>query len=244
MEAIGRPMIAAAGTLPPAAREQDRREVNGRAQPVLPISMLGVPFPHVTLAQTVARAEAMVAARNAPQIVTANVDFLVQARTDDELRRIFIDAPLVLCDGAPLVWASRLLGNPLPERVAGADLTPRLIEVAARKGWRLYFLGGAEAVTAQAVATLEARFPGVQICGHYSPPFVPLEEMDHDDIIRRVREARPDILFVSFGCPKAEKWIAQHASALGVPVMIGVGGTVDFLSGRIKRAPVWMQRAG
>src|SRR4030095_6150933 len=99
-------------------------------------------------------------------------------------------------------------------------------------------------VTEQAVATLRTRFPNVTICGHYSPPFAPLEEMNHADIIRRVREARPDILFVSFGCPKAEKWIAQHAATLGVPVLIGVGGTVDFLSGRIKRAPLWMQRAG
>jgi N-acetylglucosaminyldiphosphoundecaprenol N-acetyl-beta-D-mannosaminyltransferase len=145
-------------------------------------------------------------------VVTANVDFLVQARRDDELRRIFVDAALVLCDGAPLIWASRLLGNPLPERVRRGDLTPKLIEVAARKGWRLFFLGGAEKVTAQAVAAMRSRFPDVRICGHYSPPFVPLHEMNHDDIIRRVREAQPDILFVSFGCPKAEKWIAEHAS--------------------------------
>jgi N-acetylglucosaminyldiphosphoundecaprenol N-acetyl-beta-D-mannosaminyltransferase len=215
-----------------------------RLLPRPPISMLGVPFANVSLSQAIDRIETMVASGKPHQVVTANVDFLVQARKDDELRRIFVDASLVLCDGAPLVWASRLLGNPLPERVAGADLTPRLIEVAARKGWRLFFLGGAEAVTEQAVATLRTRFPNVTICGHYSPPFAPLEEMNHADIIRRVREARPDILFVSFGCPKAEKWIAQHAATLGVPVLIGVGGTVDFLSGRIKRAPLWMQRAG
>ena len=209
-----------------------------------PISMLGVPFANVSLTQALSRIEAMVASRKPHQVVTANVDFLVQARKDQELRRIFVDASLVLCDGAPLVWASRLLGNPLPERVAGADLTPRLIQAAAAKGWRVFFLGGAADVAAEAVTTLRAKYPNARICGHYSPPFLPLEEMNHDDIIRRVCEARPDILFVSFGCPKAEKWIAHHAAALGVPVMIGVGGTVDFLAGRLKRAPLWMQRAG
>jgi len=209
-----------------------------------PIAILGVPFDHVTLAQALARIEAMIASRRPHYVVTANVDFLVQAHRDVELRRILLDADLVLCDGTPLVWASRWLGNALPERVAGSDLAPALIRVAAEKGHRLFFLGAGPGVAAEAGAKLRAQYPALQLVGTYSPPFSHLLEMDHDEIARRIREARPDILLVSFGCPKQEKWIAMHHRSLGVPVAIGVGATLDFLAGRMKRAPGWMSRTG
>ena len=209
-----------------------------------PIAILGVPFDHVTIAEAIAQIETMIAARKPHYVVTANVDFLVQAHRDVELRRILLDADLVLCDGTPLVWASRWLGNALPERVAGADLVPQLMAVAAQKAHRVFLLGAAEGVAAEAAARLERQYPGICVVGHYSPPFAGLLDMDHDAIIRRVREAQPDILLVSFGCPKQEKWIAMHHRALGVPVAIGVGATLDFLAGRVKRAPAWMQRSG
>src|SRR5947207_14844112 len=119
-----------------------------------PIAILGVPFDNVTTAQAVALVEGMVASREPRYIVTANVDFLVQARRDVELRRILFEAHLVLCDGTPLVWISRLLGNALPERVAGADLVPALIEVAARKRYRLFLLGASSESAAKAVKRL------------------------------------------------------------------------------------------
>jgi N-acetylglucosaminyldiphosphoundecaprenol N-acetyl-beta-D-mannosaminyltransferase len=209
-----------------------------------PIAILGVPFDNVTTAETIEVIEAMVASREPHYLVTANVDFLVQAQNDVELRRILFDAHLVLCDGTPLVWASRLLGNPLLERVAGADLVPLLIRVAAQKGHRIFFLGATEESAARAVENLKQLHPGLNIAGHYSPPFNKLLEMDHDEISRRVLEAKPDFLFVSFGCPKQEKWIAMHYRALGVPVSAGVGATIDFLAGSVKRAPVWMRRTG
>ena len=208
-----------------------------------PIVLLGVAFDNVTLGETVGRIEEMIVSRRSHYVVTANVDFLVQARRDLELQRILLNAPLVLCDGTPLVWASRLFGNPLPERVAGSDVVPELIRVAAKKHYRLFFLGTTEEANTRAVARLRAQFPDLEI-SHYSPPFRPLLEMDDDEIIRRIREAKPDLLFVAFGCPKAEKWIAMHYPTLGVPVAIGVGGTIDFLAGRLKRAPLWMQRGG
>jgi len=149
----------------------------------------------------------------------------------------------VLCDGTPLVWASRLFGNPLPERVAGADIVPELIRVAAQKKYRLFFLGTTEEANSKASAKLQAQYPNLEI-NHYSPPFRPLLEMNDAEIIRRIREAKPDLLFVAFGCPKAEKWLAMHHRELNVPVSIGVGATIDFLAGRVKRAPLWMQRSG
>jgi N-acetylglucosaminyldiphosphoundecaprenol N-acetyl-beta-D-mannosaminyltransferase len=209
-----------------------------------PIAILGVPFDNVTTTEAVAAIEEMIDSGQPHYLVTANVDFLVQARSDVELRRILLEAHLVLCDGTPLLWASRLLGNPLPERVAGADLVPELIRVAAEKKYRLFFLGATPDSAAQAVARLRAEQPGVIIAGHYSPPFETLLEMDHDEIKRRILAARPDLLFVAFGCPKAEKWIAMNYRGLGVPVAAGVGATIDFLAGRVKRAPLWMQRTG
>src|SRR5690349_14579030 len=196
-----------------------------------PIAILGVPFDNVTTAETIDLIQRMVASRQPHYLVTANVDFLVQAQEDVELRRIMFDAHLVLCDGTPLVWASRLLGNPLPERVAGADLVPLLMRVAEEKEFRIFFLGATPESAQRAVDNLKLRHPKLVIAGHYSPPFGKLLEMDHDEIRRRITEARPDLLFVSFGCPKQEKWIAMHYLSLGVPVSVGVGATIDFLAG-------------
>jgi N-acetylglucosaminyldiphosphoundecaprenol N-acetyl-beta-D-mannosaminyltransferase len=209
-----------------------------------PIALLGVPFDNVTTAEVIRLAERMIRSGRPHYMATANLDFLAQAWRDVELRRILIEAHLVLCDGTPLLWASRWLGNALPERVAGSDLVPLLIELAARKGYRPFFLGGSPEATSQAVTKLQTRYPSLSIAGHYSPPFQPLLEMDHADICRRIEAAKPDMLFVSFGCPKQEKWIAMHYRQLGVPVSIGVGGTIDFLAGRLSRAPRWMQRTG
>ncbi|MBW8863800.1 MAG: WecB/TagA/CpsF family glycosyltransferase [Verrucomicrobia bacterium] len=225
--------------------EVARRRLSSPPQPATapPIAMLGVVFNNLSLPATVARIEKMIAARTPRYIVTANVDFLVQSQRDAELHRALLDAHLVVCDGTPLVWASRLLGNPLPERVAGSDLVPELISVAAKKGYRLFFLGATPGANEQAIANVRKQFPNLDISG-YSPPFRPLSAVDNEEIIARIRAARPDILCVAFGCPKAEKWMVANLNSLGVPVTIGVGGTIDFLAGRLKRAPLWMQRAG
>ncbi|MBA4149181.1 MAG: WecB/TagA/CpsF family glycosyltransferase [Verrucomicrobia bacterium] len=209
-----------------------------------PIAILGVPFDNVTISETVHLIDVMVASGNQHYMATANVDFLVQAQDDVELRRILMDAHLVLCDGTPLLWASRLLGNPLPERVAGSDLVPLLIGIAAKKKYRIFFLGGTPESTAQAVKNMEAAHPDLIIAGHYSPPFSSLLDMDHEEIRRRILESQPDLLFVAFGCPKQEKWISMHYRSLGVPVSVGVGATIDFLAGTARRAPRWMQKSG
>jgi N-acetylglucosaminyldiphosphoundecaprenol N-acetyl-beta-D-mannosaminyltransferase len=209
-----------------------------------PIAILGVAFDNISIQEAIRTIDRMIASGRPHYAVTANVDFLVQAVGDVELRRILFDAHLALCDGTPVLWASRLLGNPLRERVAGADLTPLLIAEAARKGHRLFFLGATPESVNRAVRRLRDQYPGVIIAGHYSPPFNRLLEMDHDEIKRRILEAKPDLLLVSLGCPKQEKWIAMHYRSLGVPVSIGVGATIDFLAGQVKRAPAWMRRSG
>jgi N-acetylglucosaminyldiphosphoundecaprenol N-acetyl-beta-D-mannosaminyltransferase len=209
-----------------------------------PLAILGVPFDPLTTDETVALIARMISSGLPHYLATANVDFVVQASEDVELRRILFDAHAVLCDGMPLVWASRKLGNPLPERVTGSDLVPRLLREAEERGWRVYFLGGTDASVAAAAANTQKKHPKLKLVGAYSPPFKPLLEMDHEGILARIREAKPDLLFVAFGCPKQEKWINMHYRRMGVPVSIGVGATIDFLAGTVKRAPVWMQKTG
>lgn len=209
-----------------------------------PIAILGVPFDNLTTVQTVDLIERMVASRRPHYLATANVDFIVQAAHDVELRRILFDAHLVLCDGTPLVWASRLLGNPLPERVAGSDLVPLLLKVAAERGYRPFLLGATPDSIEEAVRKITLQHPKLELAGYYSPPFNKLLEMDHEEICRRIAEAKPDLLFVGFGCPKQEKWIYMHYRSLGVPVSVGIGGTIDFLAGKLARAPRWMQVSG
>jgi exopolysaccharide biosynthesis WecB/TagA/CpsF family protein len=209
-----------------------------------PIAILGVSFDPLTIAEAVDRIEAMVEARRPGYVVTPNVDFLVQARRDAELLLILAQADLVLCDGRPLVWASRWLGNALPCRVAGSDLVPVLLRRAEQRGWRIFLLGGAAGVGAEAARRIAAAHPLLPAVGHYSPPIRALAGMDDAEIVAKIRVAKPDIVLVCFGCPKQEKWIFRHHRTAGIPVMIGAGGTVDFLAGRLTRAPVWMRRTG
>lgn len=209
-----------------------------------PIAILGVPFDNVSTAETIATIEQMVRSRRPHYLATANVDFLVQAARDVELRRILFDAHLVLCDGTPLVWASRLLGNSLTERVAGSDLIPLLLRVAEEKHFRPFFLGATPDAIETAVQRVQEKHPKLEIAGYYSPPFNRLLEMDHEEIRSRILQTQPDLLFVGFGCPKQEKWINMHYRSLGVPVSVGVGGTIDFLAGKLSRAPMWMRRTG
>lgn len=214
------------------------------AAPQLPIAILGVSFDPMTLAGAVERIAAMIETRRPHFVVTPNVDFLVQAQHDAELHQILVNADLVLCDGKPLVWASRWLGNALPARVAGSDLVPLLLQRAAERGWKIFLLGGAEGVGVEAARRIALDYPSLPAVAHYSPPLRPLAEMNHAEIIARLQAAQPDLVLVCFGCPKQEKWIFENYRTAGVPVMIGAGGTVDFLAGRLKRAPRWMRRGG
>ncbi len=209
-----------------------------------PVAILGVPIDDVSTGEAIELITRMMLSGRPHYFATANVDFLVQAQHDPELHRILLDADLVVCDGSPVLWASRLLGHKLPERVAGSDLVPLLLRVAAERGLRVYLLGATGESMADAIARLRREYPGLVVAGHYSPPFAPLLDMDHAAITGRIRDARPDLLLVAFGCPKQEKWIAMHSRTLGVPVSAGIGASIDFLSGHVRRAPLWMQRIG
>lgn len=206
--------------------------------------LFGIPFHDVTMAETLAWIDGLIASKRAAYLATANLDFAAQASGDVELQRILVEAELVLCDGTPLVWASRLAGKPLRERVAGSDLVPQLAAHAERMGYKIFLLGGEPAVLAKAAENLSRKHPLLPPVGYFSPPFASLQDLDHESILERLREARPDILLVAFGCPKQEKWIAMHYRTLGIPCSIGIGATVDFLAGKVSRAPGWISALG
>jgi N-acetylglucosaminyldiphosphoundecaprenol N-acetyl-beta-D-mannosaminyltransferase len=184
------------------------------------VRVWGVPFAPITLAQAVAAVSALIRAGRPSFFITAPTHYAMLTESMPDLRAINERAAFIVADGAPLVWASRRLETPLPERVAGSDMIFHLCEEAAREGFRIFLLGGDEGV---------AETP------------TPEEE---DALIERIRRARPDLLFVAFGQPKGERWIIRHIDRLGVPVSVQVGASLDFAAGKVRRAPRWMQKTG
>ena len=166
---------------------------------------------------------------------------VVMARQDPELRRIVEEADLVTPDGWGMLWASRLLRTPIPYKVSGVDLADRLCARSPLKGYRIFFLGAGPNVAEEAAEKMRQRYPGTHIVGVRDGYFSAAQE---PEVAAQIQAATPDIVLVALGIPKQEKWIDRHKAALGVPVLIGVGGTFDVFSGRVKRAPVWMQNSG
>ena len=206
--------------------------------------ILDVAVHRVTLAGVLKRLDEYIRDGRPRQIVTVNMDFIRLAHVDPVFREVVNGADLAVPDGMPLLWASRLLGEPLNERVTGVDIVERGAALAAERGYSIFLLGAEEGVAAAAADRLVRRYPGLRIAGTYAPPVGPFSEEEERRILRLVRAARPDMLFVAFGAPRQDVWIRRHQQALGVPVAVGVGGTFNFLAGRTKRAPRWMQRAG
>lgn len=209
--------------------------------------VLGVPIDNLTMEEALARLETFVErgrrTGKSHQVATVNADFVVKSLQDPELRLLLQEADMATADGMPLVWGARLLGVQLEGRVTGADLVPALAERAAAKGYSLFLLGAAPGVAARAAQVLQEQNPALRIAGVLSPPYGSVLEMS-PEVVEEIRKADPDIVLVAFGNPKQEKWIGMHGRELGVPVMIGVGGTLDFIAGSMKRAPRWMQRLG
>jgi N-acetylglucosaminyldiphosphoundecaprenol N-acetyl-beta-D-mannosaminyltransferase len=153
-------------------------------------------------------------------------------------------AAFLVADGMPMIWYSRFTRQPLPERVAGSDLIYLLCRRAAKRGHRVFFLGGRPGVAAAAATKLCWMYPGLEIAGIQAPELKSLSASQHDQLVSHIHDARPDLLLVAFGQPKGEIWLAQHYQRLGVPAGVQVGASFDFVAGRAVRAPRWMQRTG
>jgi len=200
---------------------------------------------NVTMVEAVDRIKSLVRKKEASLVVTPNTHHLYLLNKDPEFRRSYRSSCLILPDSQAILWAAWLLKSPLKERVAGSDLMPAMFKNTTESEFTSFFLGGGPGVASKAAANLRREYPGADIVGTYSPPmgFEKTEE-ENNHIIRMIRECRPDILFVGLGAPKQEKWADMVKNRLEVPVIICVGAAFDFISGKKKRAPTWMQRAG
>ncbi|TYZ25146.1 WecB/TagA/CpsF family glycosyltransferase [Selenomonas ruminis] len=192
------------------------------------------------MSQAVAQVQDYMDEKQNVLIATANAEMIMRATHDKELQDILNDAALVVPDGAGTVWAAHHLGHDMPERVAGFDLAQELMRIAPKKKRRVFFFGSAPGVAEKAKAKAEELYPGIEIVGVRNGFFT---EKDESEIIAQIKEAKPDLLLAALGVPKQEKWLYKHKEELGVPVSIGVGGTLDVMAGVMKRAPLWMQKA-
>jgi N-acetylglucosaminyldiphosphoundecaprenol N-acetyl-beta-D-mannosaminyltransferase len=203
--------------------------------------MMGCQVDNLSMEETLAKVEEFIRSGQPHQHVVINVDKLVKASRDPALRRIINDCALINVDGMPVVWASRLLGKPLKERVAGVDLFEALMRRAGEKGWRVFLLGARDEVVQAVRAAYQRKYPQLVIAGCRDGYWSEAEEAA---VAEQVRASRADLLFVAISSPKKEQFLDRWQGAMRVPFAMGVGGTFDVAIGRIRRAPLWMQKAG
>jgi len=205
------------------------------------VELLDVPVDPLTMEAALQRIEEFIRSRQPHHVFTADASGIMRAQEDPELKAIVQQADLITADGAGVLIATQLQGRRLPARVSGVDLVEQISALAASKGYRIYLLGAAEHVVQRAAGMLTARYPGLRIAGVHHGYFTAAAEAG---IVRDIALAHPDVLFVALGIPAQEQFIRRNFAQLDVPVMIGVGGSFDVISGQLQRAPRWMQRTG
>jgi N-acetylglucosaminyldiphosphoundecaprenol N-acetyl-beta-D-mannosaminyltransferase len=205
------------------------------------IQVLGLPVDGITYAEWFDRIDEWVRGDIPRHVCTVNPEFLMIAQDDINFANILKRADLCVPDGVGLLWAAKRLGHVIPERVTGSDGVPFIAEQASKRGWKLFFLGAEEGIAKQAADRLRERHPNLQIVGAYSGSPRPEDE---DGIVQLVNESETDILFVAYGAPNQDKWIARNLPRLKIKMAMGVGGSFDFIAGTVSRAPEWMQKAG
>lgn len=206
--------------------------------------ILGVGVSAITLDDAVRCIEEWIATRNRHYVCVTGVHGIMECQRDVALRRIHNRAGLVTPDGMPLVWMSRRLGYGRVERVYGPDLMQAVTALAAHRGWRNYYYGGAPGLAERLRERLQGSHPGLAVVGTHSPPFRSLSPEEDLDVIERINAAAPDIVWVGLSTPKQERWMAAHVGKLTAPVLVGVGAAFDFLAGTKPQAPRWMQCNG
>lgn len=195
----------------------------------------------LTMDETVAEVEKIVEAGIPTQHVVVNASKVNLMENDPELREIVNACPLINADGASIVWAARVLGVPLRERVTGIDLFLRLVELAPEKGWGVYLFGAKEEVVQRVRSIFEEKYPGIRIVGARNGYFT---EEDEPEIATDMAASGADLMFVAFSSPKKERWVRKYLNRIGIPFVMGVGGSFDVVAGVTARAPAWMQRCG
>lgn len=209
------------------------------------INFMNTEIDNLTMNETLIEIDKLIRLNECAYVVTPNVDHIVQLERDEELKRVYENASLILADGKPLIWISKFYKTPIKEKISGSDLFPKVCDLAAKKGFTMYLLGAAEGVAAKAAKNLMQKYKGLNIVGTYSPPFgFEKDKKELDKIKEQIQKVHPDILIVGLGCPKQEKFMYHHCNELGVPISFGLGASIDFEAGNIKRAPKWMSEHG
>ncbi|SUY37042.1 N-acetyl-mannosamine transferase [Clostridium perfringens] len=209
------------------------------------MNFLNIEVDNITMNEAIDRAEELIIKKKPSYVVTPNVDHIVKLENDKEFQEVYKYADLILTDGMPLIWISKIKGNPIKEKISGSDFFPKLCERAAKKGYSIFLLGAAEGVATKAAKNLKEKYEGLNIVGTYSPSYG-FEKKDDEIkmIIEMVNKAKPDILAVGLGAPKQEKFLHKYRNDLNVPISLAIGASIDFEAGNINRAPKWMQNCG
>jgi N-acetylglucosaminyldiphosphoundecaprenol N-acetyl-beta-D-mannosaminyltransferase len=208
------------------------------------VNVLGVGISAINLDLALAAIEQALADKRRGYICVTDVHAVMEAQADEDLRRIFNGSFLTTPDGMPMVWAGRLAGRHEMSRVYGPDLMLLLCDRLRAQGYSHFLLGGREGVAAELGEKLSARFPGLKVVGTYTPPFRALDPVEEEDLLRRVGEVKPDIIWVGISTPKQERFMAKYRGRLDATLLIGVGAAFDFHTGRVRQAPPWIQRSG
>lgn len=206
---------------------------------------MGLPFHRLDEAEALAECERLLDQSEPKHIVTANADFVAKAWHSPELKRIIVNAHRVFCDGQPIVWMSKLLRRALPARVAGSDLTPKLLKRAAERGDKVFLFGTDPETLTALQDVLPTLYPGLQLVGSESPPYGEIDSWDNESYVRTIRESGANLLLVCLGFPKQDVWIDRYLKRIGtVSLAIGIGASLDFIAGKQKRAPRFVQAVG
>ena len=205
------------------------------------VDVLGIPVDAVTMAEAVEKVGRFIEEGGKHVIFTPNAEIIMQAQRDSELKDILKNADMLTADGAGVVLASGMLGNRLPEKVSGVDLVQEIFRTFASKGLRCFLFGARPGVAEEAAVNIIKDNPGIVFAGCRNGYF---SDEECDEIIAEINKSAPDILLVALGAPKQEKWISKHLDKLDVKVCIGVGGTLDVLSGKVRLAPEFFRKSG
>ena len=195
----------------------------------------------ISMEETIEAVEAIIKEGKPTQHVVINASKVNLMEKDEKLRKIVNDCPIINADGASIVWAAKVLGVPLTERVTGIDLFLKLVEIANEKQYKIYLFGAKEEVVCKVKSIFEEKYPNLQIVGFRNGYFT---EADEDDIVIDMQKSGADMLFVAFSSPKKEYWVHKYIKQLNIPFVMGVGGSFDVVVGVTKRAPLWMQKCG
>ncbi|GAA0137607.1 WecB/TagA/CpsF family glycosyltransferase [Paenibacillus sp. YSY-4.3] len=203
------------------------------------VTIFGIPFSKWGMQETVQYLAGAISDRKPHQVITANPIMVMAALENPSYKKMMQQAELIVPDGSGVVWASQVGGDPVVERVAGFDLLHELMKEGERRRWKVYLLGASQEVVQETANRLKTQYPGAEIAGYRDGFFGPEQD---DEVIEEIRRTSPDLLFIARGAETQEPWIAKYKQRLAVPVMMGVGGSFDVISGRTKRAPKVFQK--